>query len=77
MYSLVAHSRSKKKIISIADFFTTAHDQLNISKYLSKIKHNLDQNSICYPKVIVTDQSMALINAIMISFNNCNLQNYN
>ena len=54
----------------------SAHDQTTIAKHLSSIRSKMEQNNIKLPSVIVTDQSWALINSVMHSFNNCKIQNY-
>ncbi len=76
MYSIVAHDVAKKCIVPIAEFFTTSCNHISISKYLATIKNKFDENKIPYPKIIVTDQGWALVNAVLLSFNYCNLSNY-
>ena len=71
------HDHEKKCIIPFAEFVTTSHNQNNIAQYLSNIKFKLEQNSgVKLPDFIVTDMSWALINAVMQSFNNCQVENY-
>lgn len=76
LYSLVFHDTEKHLIMPLAEFVTTAHDQLSIAKYLSWLKNLIDQKKIELPKIIVTDMSWALINSVLLVFNNCNICNY-
>lgn len=76
LYSLVFHDTIKHKILPLAEFISTAHDQITIGKYLSSIKSILEQNKVAQPKIIVTDMSWALINSVLLIFNNCNILNY-
>jgi hypothetical protein len=77
MYSLVAHDPETKNIISIADFFSSSHASVTISKYLSSIKHNLMKyHSHCTPPFIVTDHSIALMNSVLQTFNNTTMLEY-
>lgn len=76
LYSIVMHDTRQKCIILFAEFISTAHDQDNISKYLQIIRLMCETNSINKTNTIITDQSWALINAVMISFNNFHLSNY-
>ena len=77
-YSLAFHDSSHTSIIPFAEFVTTANDQNTISKYLSTIRTKLEENSQknLLAKIIVTDMGWALINAVMLTFNNCNVLNY-
>lgn len=70
------HDITNKSLVPLAEFITTAHDHINISKFLSTIRANLNENLVNMAKIIVTDQGWALINAILLSFNNCNVPNY-
>ena len=76
LYSMVAHDPNNKCIVPIIEWVSTATNHVNISKYLTTCKYIFDDNSISYPHLIVTDHSWALINAVLLSFNQCNLQNY-
>jgi hypothetical protein len=76
LYSMVVHDQENKCIIPIIEWVSTATNHVNISKYLTTCKDIFDDNSISYPRLIVTDHSWALINAVLLSFNQCNLQNY-
>lgn len=76
LYSLVFHDTSKHKILPLAEFISTAHDQISIGKYLLTIKNILEQNQVSLPKIIITDMSWALINSVLLIFNNCNMLNY-
>ena len=60
----------------IIEWISTATNHINIAKYLSSAKQIFDENKIPYPKVVVTDQGWALVNATLLSFNHCNLPNY-
>ena len=70
-----------KLILPIAEFITTAHDSVSITKYLFSIK-KIFENSMnpnkrfIVPPLIVTDFSWALITAILEAFNNCSVINY-
>lgn len=77
-YSLVFHDFTHKTIIPFADFVTTANDHNSISKYLSIIRSKLEEssNKNFLAKIIVTDMGWALINAVLLTFNNCNVLNY-
>ena len=73
LYSLVSHDKTNDCIIPIADFVTSAHDSTTIAKYLLSIKSHLELNSV---SIIVTDFSWALMNAVLLIFNNCNILTY-
>lgn len=70
------HDELMKCILPLAEFISTAHDQVSISRYLTSIKSKLEVNRIKLAKFLVVDMSWALINAVLLSFNNCNLPNY-
>ena len=74
LYSMVFRDLNKKLIVPLAEFLTTSHDQINISKFLLSIKSKLDNNEV--PKIVVTDMSWALMNSIMFTFNQCTISNY-
>ena len=76
LYSLVFHDASNHSIIPVYEFFTTSHTQTNISKYLGSLKAIFDSQNLVFPKIVVMDNSLALINSIVLSFNNCTLSNY-
>lgn len=76
LYSLVMHDEKNKCILPLAEFISTAHDQVSISRYLTSIKSKLDINRIKVAKSVVVDMSWALINATLLSLNYCNLPNY-
>ncbi len=71
LYSIVCYDRDNKQIVSIADFMTLSNTSLSISKYLFSISTYLSQ-----PKIIVTDQCSALINAGLLVFNKFNIVDY-
>ena len=77
-YSLVFHDKKNTSIIPLAEFVTTANDQISVSKYLCSIKNKLEEHSEknLLAKIIVTDMGWALINAAMLTFNCCNVSNY-
>jgi hypothetical protein len=60
----------------VGEFMTTDHEQDNIAKYLFSIENLLKKEMSPYPKVVVTDFSYALINAVNLVFNNCDLTHY-
>lgn len=76
LFSLVSHDREERQIIPIAEFVTTGHTALDISQYLQKFSHFLDNSKLSFAPVIVTDFSYSLINAIMDAVNKCNLTHY-
>ena len=65
----------------IAEFVTTSHDSVNITKYLFSIK-KIFENSLnskrrfVVPPIVVTDFSWALIIAVLEAFNNCSVISY-
>ena len=71
LYSIVSYDRINQQIISISDFVTNCNKSTSISKYLHSIKNLLEQ-----PKIIVTDQSLALINSSLEIFNQVNINQY-
>jgi len=73
---MVSHDPITHSIIPVAEFVTTAHDQNNISKYLFSIRDKILENSAPLAKTIITDHSWALINAVLLTFNGCNIANY-
>lgn len=73
-YSIVIHDVKKKAFFPFSEFVTTAQDQITISKYLGLIKNKI--NKEMYPDIVVVDQSWALINSILLTFNNCNVTEY-
>ncbi len=77
-YSIVAHDTFSESIIPVAEFVTTANDQNNISIHLNEIKRKLQEatKTAILPKIIITDMSWALINAVLKVFNNCNMLTY-
>ena len=74
LYSLVCHDKTHGTIIPIADFISSAHDTITIGKYLLTIKSHLDLNNNV--PVVVTDFSWALMNAVLLIFNSCNILKY-
>lgn len=73
LYSIVCHDNTKRKIIPVAEFFTTDHHAYNISKYLITIRYNYEQE---LPLIVVTDNSKALINSVLNIFNKCDITEY-
>ena len=85
LYTIVCHDTLNKKIIPIAEWFSTSHTQLSISKYLFIIKNYYKQYSdlalkkhriFVYPPIIVTDFSWALVNSVLDVFNNMTMKSY-
>ena len=70
-YAIVCHDNINNKINSVAEFVTTQHDSTNISKYLISIKKYFE-----IAPFIVVDESYAIINAVMESFNGVTILNY-
>jgi len=73
---MVAHDQSNKVIVPIVEWISTATNHINISKYLTTCKQIFEDNLVPLPQLIVTDHSWALINAVLLAFNQCSLQNY-
>ncbi len=73
---------SRNVIVSLADFFTSSHTSMMISKYLFTIKALMlkcispAMRAKIFPSYIVTDHSFALINSVLATFNNCTLLEY-
>ena len=69
-YSLVFHDSDTESLIPIAEFVTTSHDTINVTKYLNSIISIFEGNyKIClFPITIVTDLSWVLINSVIQSF---------
>lgn len=77
LYSLVFHDASKSLIMPLAEFFTTVHTEANIALNLQIILNMLKPYNICsLPLTFVTDQSWALMNAILEVFNKCTILDY-
>jgi hypothetical protein len=80
-YALVFHDRDNKTTLPAAEFITTCHTSTSISQYLLLVRKFYQQisgslNSSSLPKMIVTDQSWALINAASETFNYCSVSQY-
>ena len=73
---MVGHDQSNKVIVPIIEWVSTATNHINISKYLTTCKQMFEDNLVPFPQIIVTDHSWALINAVLLAFNQCSLQNY-
>jgi hypothetical protein len=80
LYSVVMHDKVHKKIIPVAEFFSTGHDAKTIASYLLLIKDELEKSipkrNFQYAPIIVTDFSWGLINAVVKTLNNCNFDTY-
>jgi hypothetical protein len=82
MYSLAMHDPSTHVIVSFADFFTSNHTSMMISKYLFTIKSLLLKctspalRAKILPDYVVTDHSFALINSVLGIINQCTLSQY-
>ena len=80
-YSIISRDLKKKLILPIAEFVTTAHDSVSITKYLFSIRKILENSlnankRFILPPIVVTDFSWALITAVLEAFNNCSVINY-
>jgi hypothetical protein len=75
-------------ILPVAEFFTTNHGSTNISSFLNDIRE-LVQLNVAYspkkkirldehflPRIVVTDFSWALIDSVMKSLNNSDMNRY-
>jgi hypothetical protein len=73
LYSLVFYDKKNHNILPIAEFVTTKHSQINITQYLISLRVFIELNTKrrFNPRIIVTDQSWALINSVHMAFNNC------
>ncbi len=82
MYSIAIHDPLRRVIVSLADFFTSRHTSMMISKYLFTIKTLLLKctspalRSRILPSCVVTDHSFALINSVLTTFSQCTLLEY-
>ena len=77
LYSLAMHDNETQTIIPLAEFFTTSQTGNCIGKYLDSIRDILFVNrSESNPSIIVTDFSWAMINAVLDSFNRCDILVY-
>jgi hypothetical protein len=73
----VSHDKDNQVIFPIAEFLTTAHDSLTISKYLLSIKHHLKESDYeSTVRIVVTDFSWALMNSVINIFNGCTIMAY-
>ena len=71
---MVAHDQLNKVKVPIVEWFSTATNHINISKYLTTCKQIFEDNLVPFPQIVVTDHSWALINAVFLAFNQCSLQ---
>ena len=77
---MCCHDQINEQTIPVFEFVTTSHTSCNISTFLSKASYCFDQlakqsvNSIA--RVIVIDQSWAMINSVVKSFNSCSMIDY-
>jgi hypothetical protein len=77
LYSIVAHDSNLNKIIPIAEFITTGHNQDNISSFLFHIKNHIKTpTKSLLPSIVVTDFSYALLNSVCETFNLRDLGDY-
>lgn len=83
LYTIAIHDKEKKRILSFADFITTCHTSVNVSKYLTSIKNLMTDNreitnatQFLIAPIVVTDFSWALINGVQDSFNRCDISHY-
>ena len=79
LYSLVMHDPKENVIVPFAEFITTSHTTLNISKYLLSVR-DLSSKSSNSPftgaSIIITDLSWALITAVIQTFMANNVVDY-
>ena len=79
-YAIVCHDEINQHIIPVAEFVSTSHSSLAISKFLMEINSIFEQNMTkrneSVASVVVTDFSWALMNAVMHEMNRCNILNY-
>ena len=65
---MVCHDPINNQIIPVFEFLTTSHTSCNIATFLIKANFLLDQerkrDTISIARVIVVDQSWAMINSI-------------
>lgn len=76
LYSIVFHDSIQKFILPIAEFFTTSQTMDTIAEYLFSLINILTRLSIDIAPIIVTDNSWALIGAVMRVFNSCDTSKY-
>ena len=77
LYSIVSHDKINRVIFPIAEFLSTAHDSLTISKYLLSIKHHLKESDFeSAVRIVVTDFSWALMVSVIHIFNGCSIMAY-
>ena len=80
LYSMVCHDPITNQTIPVFEFVTTSHTSCNISTFLIKAASLLDQerkrDTISIARVIVVDQSWAMINSICKTFNKCTIIDY-
>ena len=80
LYSMVCHDPINNQIIPVFEFLTTSHTSCNIATFLIKANFLLDQerkrDTISIARVIVVDQSWAMINSICKTFNKCTIIDY-
>ena len=79
MYSIVCHDKKNKSLVPMVDFFTTSEDQTTIISYLTFVERYFSDNiktGLTLAPIIVTDQSAALMNALLKVFNGCSRLSY-
>lgn len=76
LYSIVAHDVIKKVYVNVADFVTTRHTSINLTKYFLDIFYLIQASNAIFAPVIVIDFSWALLISLMKSINNCDLIAY-
>ena len=75
------HDTKTKSLVPLAEFVSTVHNSIWISKNLFSIKaimiQNIqEKNKYAIAPLVVTDMGWALINALHQSFNNCTITQY-
>jgi hypothetical protein len=80
LYSVVCYDDILNKYVPVFEFASTKHTSIHIRLYLDLARSYLDIyssiNASLLPRVIVVDQSWAMINAIIKCFNNCSIIEY-
>ena len=76
LYSIVAHDVFKKNYVNVADFITTRHTSINLTKYFLDIFYLIQASNAILAPIIVIDFSWALLISLMKAINNCDLIAY-
>jgi hypothetical protein len=81
LYSLVCHDLSTKTIIFIYEFITMSHSEDSLAGFLSAFRRKLvreipSQKYFSIALIVVMDFSWTSIDAVLDSFNYCNIDQY-